>query len=151
MKKPKAIVFDIDGVLLKTDFILKEIEEKGLKGDVKWEYFYEHCNSDRVKAIPNMVELYKAIQTSAYHYIMIICTARNRDNCYALVNKLKQEVIPFDFIYMRKSNDLRSDTDVKRDLLKQIQEQYDIVAFIDDKQENCEMAKSLGIFSLRVV
>ena len=149
--KLKAIVFDIDGVLLQTDFILKEIEEKGLIGDAKWEYFYEHCNSDRVKTIPSMVKLYNTIQTSAYHYKMILCTARNRDNYYALVNKLKQEMISFDFIYMRKSTDYRPDTEVKRDLLKQIMEEYDVIAFIDDKEDNCQMAKELGIFSLRVV
>ena len=47
--KRKAIVMDIDGVCLQTDFILDEIHSLGLKGEDKWDYFYEHCNSDRVK------------------------------------------------------------------------------------------------------
>ena len=147
--KPKAIVFDIDGVLVKSDFLLKETEELELQGDLKWDYFYNHL--DRAEIIPQMELIYKSIRYGNPELYCLLCTARNVRSKENTLRKLAENQIACDGIYMRSECDLRSDTVVKCDLLKQIQEQYDIVAFIDDKEDNCNMAKSLGIFSLRVV
>ena len=54
--KEKAVVIDIDGVILDSSFILKEIHEKGLKGEEKWDYYYNNCNSDRVHVIDSAWE-----------------------------------------------------------------------------------------------
>ena len=62
--KRKAIICDIDGVLLQTDFILDEIHALGLKGDEKWEYFYENCNSDRVLRMKGAIELFRQFSNS---------------------------------------------------------------------------------------
>ena len=39
MQKSKAIVIDIDGVILDSNLILKEIYDLKLKGDTMWSYF----------------------------------------------------------------------------------------------------------------
>ena len=150
--KRKAIVFDIDGVLLDTDFIWNEIEEKGLEGDKKWKYFYKYCNSGKIKIIQGMFYIYNLIRFyDEISLIFLFCTARNENNKEKTILKLAHHGMYCDDIYMRNENDLRSDAEVKRDLLTEIQKEYKVIAFIDDKEDNCNMAKSLGIFSLRVV
>lgn len=151
MTKPKAIVFDVDGVILQTDFILQEIHQLGLKGEGKWDYFYGKCNCDEVKPINSMVDLYKSVRYSSNALTCIVCTARNENSRKETLLKLAECEILCDKIYMRGADDKREDTEVKRDLLKQIMEEYDIVAFIDDSLRNCEVAKDLGIMALRVV
>ena len=42
----KAIVLDLDGVILKTEPIFKEIYMQDLKGDAKWDYFCENLYFD---------------------------------------------------------------------------------------------------------
>ena len=42
-------------------------------------------------------------------------------------------------------------SEVKREHLIEIMKEFDIIAFIDDDLQNCEMAKELGILSLRRV
>lgn len=42
-------------------------------------------------------------------------------------------------------------TEIKHEHLEEIVSEFDIVAFIDDDLDNCEMAKKLGIMALRRV
>lgn len=149
--KPKAIVIDIDGVCLQTDFILDEIHKLGLKGEEKWEYFYNNCNSDRVKAIETTKNFYTTIRYGINDLYCIISTARNEKCSVVTLKKLAREKIIFDRSYWRKDGDLRLACEVKREHLLQIMEEFEVIAFIDDDLENCEMAKSLGILALRRV
>jgi hypothetical protein len=52
---------------------------------------------------------------------------------------------------MRRDNDFRPSHEVKKEHLEQIMQEYNIIAFIDDDLSNCQMAKELGIFTLRKV
>jgi len=161
--KRKAIVCDIDGCILQTDFILQEIHELGLKGNEKWEYFYKNCNSDRVEIIPEIKKYIDSFVHATYEVevepnvitidsvTLIVSTARNEKCRIETIDKLARHEIFFDRMYMRKDSDFRHAHEVKREHLLKIMEDFDIVAFIDDDIENCEMAKSLGILSLRRV
>ena len=57
----KAIILDIDGVILDTKAVLAEILNKNLKGDEMWSYFYENCNSTRVPLMKNILSFLKYI------------------------------------------------------------------------------------------
>ena len=59
----KAVVFDIDGVLLDTEYIFREILDLKLKGDAKWDYFIGHCNSDRTKPIESALNLWYCLSS----------------------------------------------------------------------------------------
>lgn len=146
--KKKAIVCDIDGVVLKSDFLLKEIYEKKLKGDEKWEYFDRECNSDRVKLIPSIKPFLNSFEDNVH---IIISTARNERCRKGTSNKLWRHRICFDEMYMRAIDDYRDATEVKRDHFKKILEEYEVICFVDDSLENCEVAKEFGILALRCV
>ena len=149
--KAKCIILDIDSTILDSDFILREIHSLGLKGDEKWDYFYQHCNGDRVKAIESTKEFYTTIRYNINDLCCIISTARNEKCSKATLKKLAEEKIVFDRSYWRKQHDLRPACEVKKDHLIEIMKEFDIVAFIDDDLANCEMAKSLGVLALREI
>ena len=150
--KRKAIVCDIDGVLLDSSHIMQEAEDLELYGDLKWDYFYNHCNDNSVKIIESGKIFYNLIRYGVNSNIcFIFSTARNEKCSDSTLKRLAFESIFCDRIYMRKDGDLRPSYEVKREHLLKIMEEFDIVAFIDDDIENCKMAKGLGILSLRVV
>ena len=149
--KEKAIIFDCDGVLLDTEFIFREILELNLKGDARWNYFIDNCNSDKVKPITNSTKFFFRFIQAGFH--IFISTARNEKCKEETLNKLWKEgfIIPEDNLYMRKDGDYRVSQEVKKDHLIEISKNYDIIAFIDDELANCEMAKDFGILALRKV
>lgn len=146
--KRKAIVCDIDGVLLDSEHIMQEAEELELYGDLKWDYFYNHCNDVEV-----IEETKDFILKCAETIDILLSTARNEKCKETTLNKLQKEGLFFLScdIYMRSENDLRPSCEVKREHLLKIMEEFDIIAFIDDDLENCEMAKELEILALRRV
>ena len=146
--KQRAIVLDVDGVCLDTEFILREIHEKGLKGDEKWDYFYANCNSDRVNVMPRIIPF---IRGFGDNIVTIFLTARNEKCRFQTAKKLWQYKIGFEEMYMRESNDYREAKEVKKDHLIKIINDYDVVCFVDDDLGNCEMARDLGILALRRV
>lgn len=148
MGKPKAIVCDIDGVCLDSSLIFKELFDLKLKGDAKWDYFREHCNGPRVSKIENSRILINNANNCAH---IIFSTARNEKCREATEQRLLSDGFFFEKIYMRSQNDYRESKDVKKDHLLEIMKSYDILAFIDDDLTNCEMAKELGILTLRKV
>ena len=145
--KRKCIICDLDNTLLDSEHILQEAEALDLYGDLKWDYFYNHCND--VEVIPEILKLLNVFFINGI--TIIFSTARNK-KCYdTTVEKLCKEGIYFDKLLMRKDGDLRDACEVKKDHLIEIMKEYDIIAFIDDDLTNCNMAKELGILSLRVV
>lgn len=146
----KVIVCDIDGVLLETQYLLKEIHNLGLTGDAKWEHFYRNCNSDRVHLADGAMELIHFIDAST-NSILILSTARNEKCRHETMSKLWSYGISFLELYMRPDGDLRPSAEIKREHLKEIMKKYNVALFIDDDLSNCKMAKELGVLALRKV
>ena len=144
-----AIVIDVDGVILNSAFIFDEIFKLGLKGDAMWDYFHEHCNSERVKLISDFKPLYNLLK--GLNINLILLTSRNDKVKLETAQKLRSEGILFDKLYMRKNGDYREANIIKKETLQNLQKEYNILMFIDDDLNNCEAAKELGIFSLRKV
>ena len=150
MQKEDVIVFDIDGVLLDTEYIFKEIFDLKLKGDAKWDYFLKYCNSDRTQPIKNTLDLWFCL---SHRYKTFISTARNEKCKNETLLKLAQNCFftTEDNLLMRKDGDYRPAIEVKKEHLIQIMKNFNIILFIDDDLANCEMAKGLGILALRKV
>ena len=148
--KKKAVILDLDGVILDTEFILREMEKLKLKGDEKWNYFCQNCNSDKVGVIENIIPFIRSLTLNDRAEI-IISTARNEKVRPQTAKKLSKHKIFFTEMYMRGTNDYRDAVEVKKDHLRQIVQDYDVVCFVDDTLANCEMAKELGILSMRKV
>lgn len=148
MQKSKAIVVDIDGVILDSDLILKEIYDLKLKGDAMWSYFHSNCNGNRVTFLSNITSLLNSLDSSV---TVVLSTSRNECCREGTEKRLHEEGLLYSKLYMRPVNDYRPSSEVKREHLKDIQKSYDVIAFVDDDLSNCQMAKNEGILALRRV
>ena len=147
--KKKCAVLDLDGVILDSAYLLKEMHDLGLKGEKMWEHFYTNCNSDRTQLIESALELFRILYDA--NLTVIFSTARNEKCMEETTRKLWSYGICFEKLYMRKDGDLRPSYEVKKDHLKEILKEYDVALFVDDDLSNCEMAKELGVLALRKV
>lgn len=148
MQKSKAIVIDIDGVILDSDLILKEIYDLKLRGDAMWSHFHSNCNGNRVTFLSNITSLLSSLDSSV---TVVLSTSRNECCREETEKRLHKEGLSYSELYMRPVNDCRPSSEVKREHLKDIQESYDVIAFIDDDLSNCQMAKDEGLLALRRV
>ena len=137
----KAIVIDIDGVILDSSKVLKESNDD-------WNYFDRNCNGDDVELIGNIKPFLKALSKDIR---VVISTARTEKIRPQTARKLWKYRVVFDDMYMRRIYDFRKDYEVKKDQIKAIMQKYDIVAFIDDTEKNCNIAKEFGLLSLKVM
>lgn len=151
--KQKAIICDIDGVLLDTEHIFEQIEKAGLSGSEKWDYFNRHANDYDVEIDPRVVEMLDVLSKD---FQIIFMTARSEEIWKQTRAKIAQaiglyssSIFNFD-LAMRGQNDKRTSAEVKADLLKKAQRFFDIVFAIDDDSENCEMFAQNGILTLQV-
>ena len=148
MQKSKVIVVDIDGVILNSDSILKEIYDLKLRGDAMWSHFHANCNGGRVSFLNNITSLLSSLDSSVE---VVLSTSRNECCREETEKRLHEEELSYSKLYMRPANDYRSSSEVKREHLKDIQKDYDVIAFIDDDLSNCQMAKDEGLLALRRV
>lgn len=148
VKKEKAVVLDIDGVILDTGIVFREIYSLSLKGEAMWNYFYENCNSPKVPFMDSILPFLNGLDPSTK---IILSTARNNKCRQSTEERLRRENFHYDMLYMRNINDFRPSPEVKKDHLAEISEKFEIVAFIDDDLSNCHMAKKEGILALQRV
>ena len=148
MTKRKAIVVDIDGVILDSSVIYKEMLKLGLKGDEKWSYFHKHCSGPKVVPIKEMILFLNSINPSIS---IVLSTARNECCREETEERLYKENFHYTVLYMRGKDDERPSDELKRDHLKGIAEEFDVIAFIDDDLSNCLMAEKEGVLALRKV
>ena len=148
MSKEKAIIIDIDGVILESYPILEEIHKKKLTGDVMWDYFHSNCNNSRVKFMSNISLLLSCLNASVK---VVLSTSRNEKCRQSTEERLKVENFNYTTLYMRKEKDERPSPEVKKEHIHEIRQKFDIIAFIDDDLSNCLMAEGEGILALRKV
>ena len=148
-----CIVLDVDGVILNTAFLFEEIFNLKLKGDAMWDYFHKECNTDRVKLIPGFEEFFLRLYDIKVNsnVDIILLTSRNEKVRKDTELKLRLEGVFFDKLIMRPKNDYREAHILKKEILQDLQKEYNIIMYIDDDLNNCEAAKELGVFSLRKV
>ncbi len=134
----QAVIFDIDGTL--ADNIQRQ---KILKKDKhNWKEFFSNMGDD----IPHekVLELYRVIRNSG-SYKMIIVTARPEEYKTITEQWLLWNGIEYDALYMRSSNDYRSDALVKSELLKKIQQTLSISFVFDDRSSVVKMWREAGL------
>ena len=152
--KSKAIVIDIDGVLLDVSKLYKKIEELQLQGQDKWDFF--HKNANNAEYVIKLEEFFTLanLYNKAGYKIIILTSRRDLiakstlhyllngtiklDNITELVFRPANKEGVFSYIYK------------KEEILK-LQKRYSIELIIDDEQSNCAIFRQLGFNVLRVV
>lgn len=139
----KTIIFDIDGTLAdlngREDFLHQE------KPD--WKSFNENMDKD----LPNtpVVALYRTLYKSK-EYEMILVSGRQERFRKVTETWLAWHEIPFDTLLMRSDDDNRHDSEVKQDILRELQAQGKEILFtVDDRQSVVDMWRANGITCLQ--
>ena len=123
-EKRHAIIYDLDGTL---------VDVRGIRHLVRGKYRNFdafHCGS--YFCPPNEQVRDMALDSNHNGYSNIIVTARTETYREVSQAWLDEQGIPFENMYMRADGDFRKDYDVKREILAQILEDYDVVACTDD-------------------
>lgn len=152
--KQKAVICDIDGVLLDTAHIFDRIEKAGLQGNDKWDFFNRHANDYDVEIDSRVIEMLEVFALRGFRIIFM--TARSSEiwkQTWVKIETSIAQYAQFSFgfeLAMRDESDTRPSNEVKQDLLKKAQEFNSILCAIDDEDENCEMFAKNNILTLKV-
>lgn len=150
----KAIICDIDGVLLETKHIFEEIEKANLTGASKWDYFNRRANDHDVEVDTRVIEILETFANQGYKVLFV--TARSaeiwkqtRAKIDMAIGQYAQNIFEYS-LAMRGTDDFNASDCVKAELLQQIQEKYDVLFAIDDDKSNCDMFRKNNILTLQV-
>ena len=82
----------------------------------------------------------------------IFIMSGRKETCREITEQwLEKNSVPYDDLYMRKADDNRDDTIIKRELYeKYIKGRYNVLFILDDRPKVCKMWQDLGIFTLVV-
>ena len=125
-----AYIFDVDGTLANVDPILHHIVNKGDDPDFKKHFERFHAASVTVNPNMNVVEMLR----NAYYdkHDVIVVTAREEKWRPHTAAWLAKWNIPHHALFMRSNKDYRSDYEVKKDILKEINLMWKVMYAVDD-------------------
>jgi predicted kinase len=130
---PRAIIVDIDGTLAH-------------KGD-RNPFDYKNVDKDAVDEV--VMEIVNQFYGLNYHVIIV---SGREDSCRDLTTKwLKDNMINYHYLHMRKSKDMRKDAIVKKEIYENlIKDHYSVLFVLDDRNQVVEMWREIGLKCLQV-
>lgn len=153
--RQKAIICDIDGVLLDTSHIFERIEKAGLTGDAKWEFFDRHANDHDVEVDYRVIEILETFARQDYKIIFL--TARSVEIDKATRAKIQLAIGQyagsiFDFLLiMRPTLNTEPPDILKERWLNLLRKNYDVLLALDDETANCEMFARNKVLTTKVL
>lgn len=130
---PNALIVDMDGTLALFD-------RKAVSA-----YSRDFTKDDLNRAVYTLLHRYTNDTT------IFILSGRQEKDREATTQWLKTNIVPYDYLYMRQTDDKRSDYIVKQELYNQhIKGLCNVIAVIDDRLQVCRLWHELGLPLFRV-
>ena len=143
--KHKAMIVDMDGTLVDTSSLhdlLREIR----RPDGTWDRDGLLQFNERTRECPAIWETVDICEGYWSQGIdVVVMTAREEKHRSLTKTWLHKYCVPYKALYMRADGDLRSDREIKKDLLEEVREYWDVVFAIDDNPSIIELWKDEGI------
>ena len=136
----EIVIFDIDGTLADVSERIHHVRKK----PKNWPAFFEGMAQD--KAIHSMVRLCNLLYASGIR--IILCSGRNEEHRAQTIEWLAGQGVKYHDLLLRRSNDRRSDTEVKRELLATLNKSK-ILFVVEDRSRVVEMWRSEGLVCLQ--
>jgi hypothetical protein len=136
----ELVIFDIDGTLADVSERIHHVKHK----PKNWEAFYQGMAQD--KAIHSMVRLCNILYAAGIR--IILCSGRNEQHREETVKWLAQQGVNYHELILRKVNDRRTDTVVKREMLANI-DKSKVLFVVEDRSRVVEMWRSEGLVCLQ--
>jgi Predicted kinase len=132
-ERPNALIADLDGTLALFD-------RKTVNA-----YDRDFTKDDLNRA------LYTLLHRYANDTTIFILSGRQEKDRDATTTWLKENIVPYDFLYMRQTDDKRSDYIVKQEIYNEhIKDRYGVIAVFDDRLQVCRLWYELGLPLFRV-
>jgi hypothetical protein len=136
----EIVIFDIDGTLADVSERIHHVRKK----PKNWNAFFQGMAQD--KAIHSMVRLCNILYASGIQ--IILCSGRSEEHRTQTMEWLAKQGVNYHDLLLRKDNDRRSDTDVKRELLVTL-DKSKILFVVEDRSRVVEMWRSEGLVCLQ--
>lgn len=141
------VIVDIDGTVSKVGDRLKYLQQD----PSDWDSFYNHCHED--EPIPEIVDIVKRLNFGV-PYQIVFCTGRRegvRDKTYKWLSRyFGLSMMHQSLILMRKDGDIRHDTEMKPELLREAGIDFNEIAFvIEDRSSMVKKWRELGLICLQ--
>ena len=144
MNKRKAIILDLDGVLVNSE------HRWFLAEDGKWDLFdvliYRDTTYQWSRIFLQMVQIYNSVQ-------IIIVTGRGERSCSATKGWLQANLHLFPgkyLLYMRPDGETCADCVLKQGIYELfIRDYFDVLFVVDDKSSNVKMWRNNGLVCLQ--
>lgn len=135
--KPTAWIFDIDGTLAD----VREFRHYVLNKPKNFDKFHEH--SIYAPAHQHVVDMAHAAKGAGHDVVVV--TARKAKWRNHTAFWLADKGIPSDALFMRGDKDSRKDYEVKKDILAQIRQTWNVVHAVDDNPNIIKLWREEGI------
>ncbi len=130
---PNAVIADMDGTLALFD-------RRAVSA-----YDRDFTKDDLNRAVYTLLHRYANDTT------IFILSGRQEKDRDSTTTWLKTNIVPYDFLYMRQTDDKRSDYIVKQELYNEhIKDRYGVIAVFDDRLSVCRLWHELGLPLFRV-
>jgi phosphoglycolate phosphatase-like HAD superfamily hydrolase len=136
----EIVIFDIDGTLSDVSERIHHVKKK----PKNWNAFFQGMAQD--KAIHSMVRLCNLLYASGVQ--IILCSGRSEEHRQQTIDWLTQQGVNYHDLILRKDNDRRTDSVVKREMLAAI-DKSKILFVVEDRSRVVEMWRSEGLVCLQ--
>jgi len=136
----EIVIFDIDGTLADVSERIHHVRKK----PKNWNAFFQGMAQD--KAIHSMVRLCNLLHASGIQ--IILCSGRTEERRQQTIDWLARQGVNYHDLLLRKDNDHRQDSVVKREMLAAI-DKSKILFVVEDRSRVVEMWRSEGLVCLQ--
>lgn len=136
----EIVIFDIDGTLADVSERIHHVRKK----PKNWNAFFQGMAQD--KAIHSMVRLCNLLYASGIQ--IVLCSGRSEEHRQQTVDWLTQQGVNYHNLVLRKDNDRRQDSVVKREILAHL-DKTKILFVVEDRSRVVEMWRSEGLVCLQ--
>jgi FMN phosphatase YigB (HAD superfamily) len=133
-------IFDIDGTLADVSERVHHLQKK----PKNWKAFFQGMAQD--KAIHSVVRLCNILYASGFR--IILCSGRSEEHREETARWLAQQKVNYHELRLRADRDRRSDTVVKREMLRGLDKDK-ILFVVEDRNRVVEMWRSEGLVCLQ--
>lgn len=138
-----AIIVDIDGTIANINHRRKYVESK----PKDWDKFFSLMYKDKPnETVIDIIKKYKRTGEK-----IILCTGRMSMYEVETDNWLKKMGVHYDELFMRENGDFRADDIVKKEIYQNvIEDYYNVVLVLDDRNRVVKMWRELGLTCFQV-
>lgn len=133
-------IFDIDGTL--SDISAREHHVRSKPKN--WNAFFRGMSQD--KAAHSIIRLCNILHDTGVY--IILCSGRNERHRAETIAWMQREGVKYNEIRLRRDDDMRSDVDAKREMLKGI-DKNSVLFVVEDRSRVVNMWRSEGLTCLQ--